>query len=626
MTIWKSGSTVERWIPRIQPPVAGASRTVPCPLAHAGAAQDPDGRSLSPSCRHRAPRLPRAGSADDLLHSQVERLSSPKDRRNVERYRIGFAENTARPCQSTMRRSGRRVMHPRSREAALPRWGFDMRTRPSHRTILPIVAVALACLPTELHAQFAYVVNYTSRDVSGYTIDSTTGALTPISGSPFPAEAAEIGALSVAVDPTGRFAYVLNHGGPDSVSGYAIDPSSGALTFISRFAFPVLTAPTAVAVDPSGRFVYVANATGGAFPGGNVLGFTINSTSGELTPVPGSPFPLPVRSAPRSVAVDPSGRFVYVANSFGTGVSGFRINSTSGALTAISTFPVPVLSDPQSVAVDPSGRFAYVAARSFPFSFLLGYGINSTSGALTPISGLPFPAGSLPESVAVDPSGRFVYVASVVSAGTGLRGNVSGYTMNSTSGELTPVPGSPFPLPEVSLPQSVAVDPSGRFVYVANPSGFPFDFGGNVSGYTIDAVTGALTPMSGSPFVAGTRPVSIAFTGCTAAPTITGVSTSPATLWPPNLKLVDVSVNYEVAAACGEPASCTLSVASNERVNNDHTSPDWVVLDAHRVELRAERSGAGTGRIYNITIRCTDTRGKSATQNTAVTVPHDQPH
>ena len=98
-----------------------------------------------------------------------------------------------------------------------------MKTRPSHRTILSIVAVALAWLPTELHAQFAYVANADSNDVSGYRIDSTTGALTPIPGSPF---AAGLGPSSVAVDPAGRFAYVANRDSAD-VSGYTINAPPG---------------------------------------------------------------------------------------------------------------------------------------------------------------------------------------------------------------------------------------------------------------------------------------------------------------------------------------------------------------------------------------------------------------
>src|SRR5262245_19610460 len=120
-----------------------------------------------------------------------------------------------------------------------------MRTRPSHRTILWIVVVALAWLSTGLHAQFAYVLNAGfNDDVSGYTIDSTTGALTPLSESPFPAGSSP---SSMAVDPAARFVYVVNAGSND-ISVYAIDPTSGALRPIRGSPFPAEVGPGSVAV------------------------------------------------------------------------------------------------------------------------------------------------------------------------------------------------------------------------------------------------------------------------------------------------------------------------------------------------------------------------------------------
>src|SRR6202011_1547651 len=102
--------------------------------------------------------------------------------------------------------------------------------------------------------------------------------------------------------------------------------------------------------------------------------------------------------------------------------------------------------------------------------------------------GSPFAAGSGPFSVAVDPSGKFAYV---VNEGDN---TVSGYTINATTGALTPIAGSPFAGTAGTYPQPVAVDPSGKFAYVANSSST------TVSGYTINATTGALTPVAGSPF------------------------------------------------------------------------------------------------------------------------------
>ena len=53
-------------------------------------------------------------------------------------------------------------------------------------------------------------------------------------------------------------------------------------------------------------------------------------------------------------------------------------------------------------------------------------------------------------------------------------------------------------------------------------------------------------------------------------------------------------------------------------------SPDWVVVDARRLQLRAERSGTGTGRVYTLTVTCGDASGNLATRQLAVTVPKNQ--
>ena len=93
-------------------------------------------------------------------------------------------------------------------------------------------------------------------NVSAYTINSSTGALREISGSPF---AAGFGPYSVTVDPSGRFAYVANVGLFEHVSAYTINSSTGALRAVSGSPFAAGNGPLSVTVDPSGRFAYVAN-------------------------------------------------------------------------------------------------------------------------------------------------------------------------------------------------------------------------------------------------------------------------------------------------------------------------------------------------------------------------------
>jgi hypothetical protein len=111
-------------------------------------------------------------------------------------------------------------------------------------------------------------------------------------------------------------------------------------------------------------------------------------------------------------------------------------------------------------------------------------------------------------------------------------------------------------------------------------------------------------------------------TSCTTRPKITGVFADPDELWPPNGRLVDVSVGYKASSSCGGTPTCRLTVSSNE----PDDGRDWIVLDAHHVELRAERSKRSReddhDLIYTITIKCTDSSGNSAKAHTTVTVEH----
>jgi subtilisin-like proprotein convertase family protein len=113
------------------------------------------------------------------------------------------------------------------------------------------------------------------------------------------------------------------------------------------------------------------------------------------------------------------------------------------------------------------------------------------------------------------------------------------------------------------------------------------------------------------------------------APILTAPTASPGSLWPPNHKMQNITIAYQTADNCTLPSSitCALSVASNEPVNDGgdgNTSPDWVVVDAHNVQLRSERSGTGTGRIYTVTVTCNDAAGVSTSRTVNVTVPHNQ--
>ena len=94
-----------------------------------------------------------------------------------------------------------------------------------------------------LERAFVYLANGVGN-VLGYMIDPSTGALTAVAGSPFPAGSA----VSVAVDPSGTFVYVPN--GESGVSGYTIEPSTGALTVMANSPFTAGLGPLSVTITP----------------------------------------------------------------------------------------------------------------------------------------------------------------------------------------------------------------------------------------------------------------------------------------------------------------------------------------------------------------------------------------
>jgi len=149
---------------------------------------------------------------------------------------------------------------------------------------------------------------------------------------------------------------------------------------------------------------------------------------------------------------------------------------------------------------------------------------------------------------------------------------------------------------------------------------------------------GVLTtsPASGSFFPVGTTTVTTTSTsGASSSFTVTVVdnqppavsspTATPAMLWPPNHKMRDVMVNYTASDNCPN-LNCVLSVTSNEPVNgtgDGDTSPDWEIVDATHVRLRAERAGTGSGRIYTIKVTCTDASGNMTMKTTTVVVAHN---
>jgi DNA-binding beta-propeller fold protein YncE len=179
----------------------------------------------------------------------------------------------------------------------------------------------IAAYPT---ASYLLVTNLASNDVSVFSIDSAAGTLTPVSGSPF---AAGYGPYGVAPTPNGKFVYVTNDGlsGSAGLSSYTIDSSTGVLTPISNGSGGT-SELTTVVVDPSSQFLFAS---------GDIMYIArclaINPVSGVPTfPCPFSypqvPPPGFFAEAYAAYAFDPTGHFMYVTSGIGTRVLQFSSN------------------------------------------------------------------------------------------------------------------------------------------------------------------------------------------------------------------------------------------------------------------------------------------------------------
>ena len=105
------------------------------------------------------------------------------------------------------------------------------------------------------------------------------------------------------------------------------------------------------------------------------------------------------------------------------------------------------------------------------------------------------------------------------------------------------------------------------------------------------------------------------------APTITSVTATPNVLWPANNKMVPVSLTMDVTDNSDPAPVCQITdVTSNEAA----AETAWQITGPLTLDLRAQRFGMGMGRIYTITVSCTNSSQLSSSATVTVSVPHDQ--
>ncbi len=304
---------------------------------------------------------------------------------------------------------------------------------------------------------------------------------------------------------TARFAFGVN-GLDFSLSRYSIS-ADGQLRHLGHS--PLVKSVPYVLMDPLGRFVLVPSKTAS-----HISVFRLNPTNGALAEVAGSPFAAKAIS-PFELAFHPSGQYLYAAARF-SGVGAYRFDTQTGVITPLDGSPFTAGERTRSVSVHPSGHFLY-AVNGYSNS-LSAYRINATTGALDELPNSPYSAGEsgdidyklygmedvpegaggIPYSVAIDPQGQFLFVANWAGA------SVSVFRVEVKSGHLRAVPGSPFFTG--FNPYRVAVHPKGGFIYITQYSG------SEIAVHAVDETNGQLNPVPGSPFSTGGRgPVAVNF-------------------------------------------------------------------------------------------------------------------
>lgn len=315
----------------------------------------------------------------------------------------------------------------------------------SGRANATVSNITVTC--TASASRYVYAVNGGDSTIAAFTLDSSTGLLSTLSS--VSASNASSTAPSLAVmAPSGNALYVLNPksccAGSAEVTAFTVDNASGTLSFASSVV--VGNTATGIAVDGTGSYLYVAR-----YDGAVISSFSIDTSTGVFSAVGDAS--LAIDAAPMGLAADPSGKFVYSANSGSNNVTAWRIGS-GGVLTSVGTSPAGA--SPKAVVVDPSGRFAYSANNGD--NTLTAFRINTTTGALTKVANTPL--ASAPSSLAVAPNGRWLLAASVSGKSVTVLG------INSTTSALTTI----NTVTLAGTPSAIAVDANSRYAFVTSTS------------------------------------------------------------------------------------------------------------------------------------------------------------
>src|SRR5271166_1273437 len=400
-------------------------------------------------------------------------------------------------------------------ECRLKRHTFDkpgrvkMKTPRGAATSLAL-ALLLAIATTAICAAktFVYVSNAQDGNIDAYTMDTSTGSLTPIGK----AEAGKL-VMPMAVSPDKKHLYAVVRSQPPRVLTYAIDPTTGALT--QKASAPLPDSMPYVSTDRTGRYLFTASY------GGDKLAVSPIGESGlveaEAIQV------IPTGRNAHSILPDRSNRFVYAATLGANQVLQFTFDSKTGKLTpndpaAVSPEPGH---GPRHMVFSPDNKNLYVVNELS--GHVTQYAVDSGKGTLTlvestssvpadaglawgtpqaPVGAAPTPAAAPPKDekpkvwaadIQITPNGNFLYSTERTTSKIAL------FTVAPGTGKLTYVAN----FATEAQPRGIRIDPSGQYLVA---SGEKSD---HLSVYKIDQSTGKLGEPSRYPVGNGANWVEI---------------------------------------------------------------------------------------------------------------------
>jgi 6-phosphogluconolactonase (cycloisomerase 2 family) len=336
---------------------------------------------------------------------------------------------------------------------------------------------------------YIYVGNGNNTFIAGFGVNSS-GALSVLSNSPYNNGVA---AQSLAVTPANTFLYA---GTTNGIYAYAINSNGSITVQNSGNAVAQDMVATQMRVDSTGAYLLAAGV--GTSVGAQAIGiYQINSSTGLLTALTGSPLALYTGNASTATVVTPTGLLITPNNSYvyvSLGSLGVQI-LTLGTNGALSAGTAPTYVSPISTSTSPSDTgLASDPLSAFLFVAEINTGLRvlsiGTGGSLKEVSGSPYAVGTGPTGVILDTTGSYVYVANKGS------NNISAFALTAASGKLTAIAGSPFGSGG-QLPIALVNDNTKKFVAVINSGPNGSTGNSDMQVFSFDATTnGKLDPVS----------------------------------------------------------------------------------------------------------------------------------